>query len=153
YPLHYPGDAQLAFGARTLQMIRARADLLYDQLTDASGRASPADSLDAHTAAIRGLFAAYLATGDAQYRTRALAVYARLDAVFYAAEARVYGAAPARVDAVEYTPLRFALLQSALRDMYELVATRPGGEALEPVLEDRLARLDKLVLNGWDDRD
>ncbi|HUJ58871.1 MAG TPA: hypothetical protein VLX92_10275, partial [Kofleriaceae bacterium] len=47
--------------------------------------------------------------------------------------------------------LRFALLQSALRDMYELVAARPGGEALEPVLEDRIARLDKLVLNGWDD--
>jgi len=37
--------------------------------------------------------------------------------------------------------------------MYELVAARPGGEMLEPVLEDRLGRLNKLVLNGWDDRD
>ncbi|MEO8553695.1 MAG: hypothetical protein ABI678_27165, partial [Kofleriaceae bacterium] len=38
-------------------------------------------------------------------------------------------------------------------DMYELVATRPGGEGLVLVLEDRLGRLNKLVLNGWDDRD
>jgi hypothetical protein len=58
----------------------------------------------------------------------------------------------APVDSVDYTPLRFALLQSALRDMYELVGARPGGEALEPVLEDRIGRLNKLVLNGWDDR-
>jgi hypothetical protein len=39
-----------------------------------------------------------------------------------------------------------------LRDFYELVASRPGGELLEPVIEARLARLNKLVLNGWDDR-
>jgi hypothetical protein len=37
--------------------------------------------------------------------------------------------------------------------MYELVATRPGGEARIAPLEDHLARLNKLVLNGWDDRD
>ncbi|HEY1554683.1 MAG TPA: hypothetical protein VGF94_07580, partial [Kofleriaceae bacterium] len=47
---------------------------------------------------------------------------------------------------------RFALLQSALREYYELVASRPGNEALEPVVEDYLGRLNKLVLNGWDDR-
>ena len=76
-----------------------------------------------------------------------------MDAVFYDPVARIYGATPAPVDDVEYTPLRFALLQGALRDVYELVAARPGGGALEPMLEDRLGRLDKLVLNGWDDRD
>ena len=36
------------------------------------------DTLDAHTAAIRGLFAAYLATGDMKYRDRAIAVYQRV---------------------------------------------------------------------------
>jgi hypothetical protein len=54
---------------------------------------------------------------------------------------------------VSYTPLRFALLQSTLRDMYELVATAPGGEQLAITLEARIGRLGKLVLNGWDDRD
>ncbi|MFT3693066.1 MAG: hypothetical protein QM831_07985 [Kofleriaceae bacterium] len=163
-PINFNG---LTFGDRTRQLIRAEADLLFDHLTDASGRAylgwdtqagapsDPADSLDAHTAAIRGLFAAYLATGDTKYRDRALAVYARMDATFYDAGGRVYRDVPvagSTAYSVTYTPLRFALLQSTLRDMYELVATRPGGDALVLPLEDRIGRLDKLVLNGWDDR-
>ncbi|HEY1548028.1 MAG TPA: hypothetical protein VGG28_09410 [Kofleriaceae bacterium] len=163
---HYPDGS--TFSQRVDALIAAEANLMFTQLTDATGRAyagwnaaagAPTDlsdqtgTLDAHTAAIRGLFAAYLATGDARYHDRAIAVYARLDATFYDAQAHIYGAAQVPVDEVEFTPLRFALLQSTLRDMYELVATRPGGESLEPVLEDRIARLDKLVLNGWDDRD
>ncbi len=162
--IHFPADASLGFGGRVDQLLRAHADLLYDHLTDASGRAyagwnvtaaapiDATDTLDAHTAAIRGLFAAYLATGETRYRDRARAVYARMDATFYDPGARIYSLTAAPVDSVEFTPLRFALLQSSLRDMYELVAARPGGEALEPVIEDRIARLNKLVLNGWDDR-
>ena len=163
--IHFPADGTLTFTGRLVQLERAHAQLLLDHLTDASGRAwtgwdvaanapiDDADSLDAHTAAIRGLFAAYLATGDTRYRDRAIAVFDRVEHVFYDADARIYAATPAPADVVTYTPLRFALLQSALRDMYELVAARPGGEALEPVLESRLARVNKLVLNGWDDRD
>ena len=164
-PIGYPGASGLAFSARLDQLLRAQARLLYDHLTSASGRAwrgwdvaanapiDDADLLDAHTAAIRGLFAAYLATGDVRYRGRAIAVFDRMESVFYDRDAQIYAATPAPVDDVEYTPLRFALLQSTLRDMYELVATRPGGEPRVSMLEDRLARLDKLVLNGWDDRD
>ncbi len=156
------GDA--TFSGRIATLLAAEAALLYDHLTDASGRAydgwevsngapiDDADVLDSYTAAIRGLFAAYLATGDVRFETRALAVYERMDSVFYDPAARIYSVTAAPVDDVELTPLRFALLQSALRDVYELVATRPG-DALEPVLEQRLARLNKLVLNGWDDRD
>jgi hypothetical protein len=154
-----------SFSQRTQQLLRAQATLLYDHLTDESGRAytgwdvganapvDQTDTLDAHTAAIRGLFAAYLATGETRYRDRAMAVFARMEAVFYDPDARIYAATPAPVDDVEYTPLRFALLQSALRDVYELVATRPGFEAMEPDLESKLGRLNKLVLNGWDDHD
>jgi len=166
----YPGDATLTFSGRIEQQIRATAELLYAHLTDATGRAyrgwdsaanapvDDADTLDAHAAAVRGLFAAYLATGDVRYRDRAIAVFDRMDAVFYDRDARIYSVtAPPVLSTVnydvEFTPLRFALVQSTLRDMYELVATRPGGEARVPVIEDRLARLDKLVLNGWDDRD
>jgi hypothetical protein len=162
-PLNLTNDPS-TFGQRAGTLLRSQADLLLNQLTDASGRAfagwdvakvAPSDThdlLDAHSAAIRGLFAAYLATGDVRYRNRALAVFQRLESVFYDSAARIYSAAPAPQDSVEYTPVRFALLQSALRDMYELVASRAGGESLEPVLEERIARLDKLVLNGWDDR-
>ena len=158
-------DGTLTFSARFEQVLRTHAQLLYNQLTDATGRAwsgwdvaanAPVDDqdlLDAHTAAVRGLFAAYLATGDVRYRDRAIAVFDRLETVFYDPDARIYSATPAPVDSVDFTPLRFVLLQSTLRDMYELVATRPGGESRVSDLEDRLARLDKLVLNGWDDRD
>ena len=163
-PIHFPGDAALTFSERVSQLVRAHADLLLNRLTDETGRAfagwdvvdnTPVggDTLDAHAAAIRGLFSAYLATGDTRYRDRAIAVFDRMDAVFYDRDARIYGSEPAPVASVQYTPLRFALVQSALRDMYELVAARPGGEAREPVLEARIGRLDKLVLNGWDDRD
>jgi hypothetical protein len=163
-PIGYPNDPALTFSGRLEQMLRTHAALLLDQLTDATGRAydgwdvaanapvDTADTLDAHTAAIRGLFAAFLATGDARYRDRAIAVFDRMQATFYDASARIYSATPGPVDDVEFTPLRFALLQSSLRDIYELVATHPGGEALEPEVEALLARLDKLLLDGWDDR-
>ena len=162
-PIHYPGQPALAFGDRLRQMILAHAELLYNNLTDDTGRAydgwdvqanapiDQSDVLDAHTAAVRGLFSAYLATGDVKYRTRAIAVYTRLEATFYNEPARIY-TETAGATTVQYTPLRFALLQSTLRDMYELVATTPSGADLELTLEDRLARLNKLVLNGWDDR-
>jgi len=163
-PLHYPGNAALTFSERVSQLVRVHADLLLNRLTNDQGQAFAGwdvvddvpvggDTLDAHAAAIRGLFSAYLATGDTRYRDRAIAVFDRMDTVFYDQDARIYGVDPAPVDTVRYTPLRFALVQSALRDMYELVAARPGGEALEPVLEARIGRLNKLVLNGWDDRD
>jgi hypothetical protein len=164
-PLHAPGDPTVTFTGRVDQLLRRHADLLLDELTDATGRAytgwdvaahapiAADDIIDAHAAAIRGLFAAYLATGDTRYRDRAIAVFARMDARFYDADARIYAVTQPPVDAVTYTPLRFALVQSALRDIYELVASRPGHEDLEPVIEGRLARLNKLVLNGWDDRD
>ncbi len=165
-PIH-ASDPQLTFTGRLGQLLRAEGTLLYDHLTDATGRAwsgwdvaagapiDDTDTLDAHCAAIRGLFATYLATGDTRYRDRAIAVFDRIEKTFYDADARIYSVttSPAPVIDVEFTPLRFALLQSALRDIYELVATRPGGEALELELEQRIARLDKLVLNGWDDRD
>ncbi|HTJ44523.1 MAG TPA: hypothetical protein VL463_20605 [Kofleriaceae bacterium] len=148
FPIHHPSGAGVSFTARAQQLLRANAELLMTRTED------PADfDLDGHAAAIHGLFAAYLATGDTTYRARAIAMWQRMDATFWDPDARIYLLSPAARDAVEYTPLRFALVQSALRDVYELVAARPGGEALAPIVEARLARMDTLVLNGWDDRD
>jgi hypothetical protein len=163
-PIDYPSSATLTFSGRVEQMLRTHADLLYNDLTDATGRAyagwdvavsaptDTSDTLDAHTAAIRGLFAAFLATGDVRYRDRAMAVFNRMQAVFYDPGARIYSATPAPVDDVEFTPVRFALLQSALRDVYEIVVARAGGEDIELAMEAMIGRLNKLVLDGWDDR-
>ncbi len=161
-PINHPSNA--TFSQRVKTILLVQGNLLFDKLTDGTGRAfsgwdvgaqapvDQSDTLDAHTAAIRGLFATYLATGDVKYRDRAIAVYNRMDATFYDTDARIYSVTAAPATDVEFTPLRFGLLQSALRDIYELVAARPGGETLEPVLEERVGRLNKLVLNGWDDR-
>jgi hypothetical protein len=162
----FPALDGVAFGPRLDQLIGSLADVFYDQLTTADGRAfagwdvqaqtatDTGTSLDAHTAAIRGLLTAYLATGATKFRGRARAVFDRLESVFYDPSARVYRAtAGDRSAQVTFTPRRFGLLQASLRDTYELVALLPGNGALARLIEDRVARLNKLVLNGWDDRD
>ena len=79
---------------------------------------------------------------------------ARWKAAYYDPAARVYRpSAGDRSPTITFTPRRFGLLQGALRDSYELIGTLPGNGALAALLEDRVGRLDKLVLNGWDDRD
>lgn len=160
-----PGDGTVA--QRLTAMIQAEAELLYAHLTDDQGRALPAYSLsmraptategdlDAYAAAVRGLLEASLATGDTRYRVRAERVYHRMESVFYSGSTRAWRTtAEAAVDApVTFTPLRFGLLQSALREVYKLLASAPGRDAFARTVEGHIARLDKLVLNGWDDRD
>jgi hypothetical protein len=162
------GGGPATVGALLDTLIQTHARVLRDGLTDEQGRAAPSwdlaagapaspgltdDRLDAHAAAVRGLYAAYLATGDATYRERAEAVFARLDAVFFDPAMALYTERPAPASEVTYTPARFALVQAALREHLQLSASRPGHEGEASLVEARLARLDKLVLNGWDDRD
>ena len=155
----------VSFAARLDALINALSNVFYDKLTTAAGvayagwdvsKGTPTDSgtsLDAHSAGVRGLLVAYLATGQTKFRDRAGQVFTRLDATFYDAGARIYR--PTAGDTsptVTFTPRRFGLLQGALRDTYELIATLPGQDALAARVLDRVGRLDKLVLNGWDDR-
>jgi hypothetical protein len=143
-------------------LIDVEGQLLRDKLTTADGHALPGwdvskgaatstdDTLDAHTAAVRGLLAAFLATGDTTYRDRAKAVFNRMDQTFYDPAGLIYVFTPGG-KTVSYTPRRFAVLEGALRDMYELVGAQPGQGALGKLLQNRITRLIKLVLNGWDD--
>jgi len=146
-------------------LVGTLAGLFYDDLTDATGRAwlgwdvsqgaptSDDDSLDAHTAAVRALLQAFLATGDTKYRDRALAVYTRVEATFWDPNARMYRPVAGDTSStVVYTPMRFALVQAMLRDVYELIASKDGQDTLAAQVLDRVARVNKLVLNGWDDR-
>jgi hypothetical protein len=155
----------VTYSQRLDRLIHALSNVFYTQLTTPDGhafagwdaaRAAPSDAatqLDAHSAAIRGLLIAYLATGSTQYRERALRVWERLDDVFYDPAARVYRASvDDRANELTFTPRRFALLQGALRDVYELIALLPGKKVMRERIEERVGRLNKLVLNGWDDR-
>ncbi len=162
----FPPVDGVAFGARLDALIASLSSVFYDKLTVADGHAyggwnlaaqTPTDagtSLDAHSAAIRGLLVAYLATGQTKYRDRALSVFQRLESAFYDPRARIYRTTEADTSStVTFTPRRFGILQGALRDTYELIALLPGNASLTTLIEDRVARLNKLVLNGWDDRD
>ncbi len=165
-PPSFPPVGGMPFGATLDALIASLSSVLYDKLTAADGHAyggwdlaasAPTDqgtSLDAHSAAIRGLLVAYLATGNTAYRDRGLAVFQRLESTFYDPTARVYRPTEGDTSStVTFTPRRFGILQGALRDTFELIALLPANAAMAPLIEDRVARLNKLVLNGWDDRD
>ncbi len=162
----FPLASGTTFGARLDQLIDSLSNVFDDELTTSDGRAfsgwnvaqgTPTDdgtALDAHTAAVRGLLVAYLATGQSRFRERAQTVFDRIESQFYDPSARVYRAiAGDRSLQVTFTPRRYGLIEGSLRDMYELVALLPGNQAMAALIEDRVARLNKIVLNGWDDRD
>jgi hypothetical protein len=162
----FPPVQSVAFGPRLDSLIQSLAGVFYDKLTTADGHAyagwdrgksAPTDagtSLDAHAAALRGLLVAYLATGQTKYRDRAAAVFQRLESAFYDPNARIYRTTAGDTSStVTFTPRLFGVLQGSLRDTYELIALLPGNASMASLIEDRVARLNKLVLNGWDDRD
>jgi hypothetical protein len=162
----FPPIDGVTFSSRLDQLIDGLSGVIYDHLTDSDGHAfagwdltrsvvtDGGTSLDAYSAGIRGLLVAYLATGNIKFRDRAASVFVQLEDLFYDPSPRAYRAvAGDRSLQVTFTPRRFGLLQGALRDTYELIALLPGNEAMATLIEDRVARLNKLVLNGWDDRD
>ena len=156
-----PGAVTLA--SRLRGLIKAQADVLSTRLLNSDGlasnyydfAASQADSqptqIESQAAAIFGLLEAYLATGQASYRDRAIAAHDVLQARFHHTALATYRTTLGQDDTFTWTPERFASLQTALSRMYVLVAARPGGDSLRATIESRLARLNKLVLNGWDD--
>jgi hypothetical protein len=156
-----PGSATIA--QRLQQLIKAQADFLSQKLVAADGTAAngydlaagKADAepttVEAQAAAVRGLLEAYLATSNADYRSRAMAAYDKLEARYFHPELQLYRPVPGEDQTFSFTPARFAALSAVLREMYVLVGSRPGQEALKQTLEARIGRLHKLVLNGWND--
>ena len=90
-------------------------------------------------------------TGDETFRTRARAVIGRLASDFYSAPTRMFRQQALGPDQIHMTSERFGWLESALREAYKTLYV-PGYSALDrSVLEDRIARVLKLYLDGWDD--
>jgi hypothetical protein len=168
-PIHPPGvpDGGVApgFSARVRQVFTTNAAFVRDVLTRpdgsvangatiANGVATPttdAATLDSQSAAIRALIEGFLVTGDETYRSRARLVAQHLESAFYSPPARMYRGVEGGPDQVKMTPELFAWLQSALRETYKALYV-PADPVLDRVvLEDRIARANKLYLNGWDD--
>jgi len=167
-PIHPPGadaGAPPSFSARVRQVFTTNATFVRDVLTKNDGSVAngatiangvatastdPA-TLESQAAAIRALTEAFLVTGDDSFRDRARAVAKRLDARFYSQAARMYRGADGGRDEVHMTAERFAWLQSALRETYKSLHVAGDPTIGRVALEDRIARANKLFLNGWDD--
>jgi hypothetical protein len=173
-PIHPPGTQGVSppsFSARARDLLIAQAQFVRDTLTapDGSvrngatlvnGQWSPmadATTLEAQSAALRVLVEAWLLTQDTSYQDRGRAVARALLSAFWSDPARMFrwqastpdGAAAA--DDVVMTPERFGWLQQALRETYKTLWI-PGDPLLDRTsLEDRITRVNKLYLNGWDD--
>ena len=154
------------FSARVRTVLIAQAAFARDVLTTADGLVANGATFDAagkptldatptklesQTAAIRALLEGFLTTGDETYLTRARAVFRRLESDFWIPSLRFYRGERGGADAVSMTAERFAFLQSAIRETHK-IAHVPGDPVLaRSHLESRMGRVNKLLLNGWDD--
>jgi hypothetical protein len=165
-PIHPPdGPASPSFSARVRSVFTTNAAFVRDVLTKADGSVAngatltngvavldpSATTLQSQTAAVRALTEAFLLTADPTFQARAQAVIRKLDATFYSLPARMYRGVVGGMDDVMMTPELFGWLQSALRETYKVLYVAGDPVLDRNVLQDRIARLNKLFLNGWDD--
>jgi hypothetical protein len=170
-PFHPPASAALDGGAppdfsqRVRAVFLTNAAFVRDVLTQADGTVADtatitgghavastgAPSLETQTAAARALTEAYLMTGDETYRDRARAVVRKLATDFYSAPARMFRQQAGGPDEVHMSSERFGWLESALRETYKTLSVQGDPVLDRVVLEDRVERVIKLYLNGWDD--
>jgi hypothetical protein len=167
-PLHPLGSdpaAPPSFSARVRRVLMDQALFVRDTLTSSDGSvrngatlangqfsvATDATTLEAQSAALRVLVEAWFLTHDTTYRDRARLIARTLLTAFWSDPARMFRGQAGGADDVVMTPERFAWLQQALRETHEALWL-PGDPLLDrSVLEDRIARANKLYLNGWDD--
>ena len=145
----------------------AQADFVYDWLSEESGKVknlatlgadggvgvdtSPA-TIESQAAIVRALTEAFLLTQNEKYRVRARAVATRLESTFYSAGPALYRGVDGGADGITVSPETFGWLQSALRETYKVLSVA-GDPALDRIfIEPRIVRVNKLFLNGWDDR-
>ncbi len=157
-----PGGTTVA--GRISQLLLMQATFLSSHLVDATGLAANGydvgtntpdpmpTTLESQAATVRGLLEAYLITSQVAYRNQAIQAFDVLESRFFDPNLRVYRPNLNEMSNFVFTPPRFGILQSALRQMYVQVAARPGNDAMRADLETRIGRLNKLILNGWDDR-
>jgi hypothetical protein len=153
------------FSPYVRQVLLRQAQFVRDVLTTPSGDVANGATLsggqwtastdpallESQGAGLRVLVEAWFLTQDTSYRDRAQAVARTLLTSFWSDPARMFRAQESGPDDVVMTPERFAWLQQALRETYEAIWV-PGDPLLDrAVLEDRIARVNKLYLNGWDD--
>jgi len=111
---------------------------------------SPTD-LASEAAAIRALLEVYLVTSEEPFRDLSTLVYEDLSNRFWMADVSAYRTTAGVDSPMQYTPQRFGLLHGALRQYTKLVASEPARQAEKQEVLQRIKRMFKLVVNGWND--
>ena len=167
--IHPPGTdagAPPLFSTQVRAVLMSDAAFVRDVLTTSAGAVansatidtggnvtldSSPTTLDNQAAAVRALVEAFLVSNDTTYQARASAVMTTLLTTFYSAPARMYRWTAAGADDIVMTPEIFGWLQSSLREAYKSLYVVGDPNLDRSVLADRIARVNKLFLNGWDD--
>lgn len=124
-------------GKAALALIRAQADFIVDKLVAKNGLVadsyvvgegpSSAQSLGTQFAAIRGLAAAFTATGDEKYRDAARAIYTAVEAHMVDTSAGIYSPTPGKAFTV--TPWTQGAVMGGLHVLMQVLANREGETA------------------------
>ena len=123
-------------------------NLVADGFTIGKG-ASAARSLGTQFATIRGLAAAFKATGDERYRDAARAIYLAVEAKMFDKDLNTFSEAPGKPTI--HTPWTAAAISAGLREMMETLRNAEGekNKLLDLAnLTSRYERWFRLVVNG-----
>jgi hypothetical protein len=128
-------------GKQALALLKTEADFIVGKLIGADGLvadgftigtgASSDHSLGTQFAAIRGLSAAFVATGDESYRTAARKIYDAVEAHMVDAKAGIFSPNPGKP--FEVTPWTNGAVSAGLRELLENLSNKEG--ETDPVLD------------------
>lgn len=153
-------DLKTAQGQRALDIIRRQADFIVGKLktpnglvadgASLTGKQDKSQSLDAQFAAIRGLSAAFIATGESRYRHEARALYQAVEKEYFDAE---LGTWSLKGGVTDHTPWTAAAISGALRET--MLHLKNNESEQEPSLElatlvTRYTAWFRTVINGSD---
>lgn len=121
-------------GKAALDLLKTEADFIVSKLIGSDGLVadsftidrgpSQVHSLDTQFAVIRGLSAAFVATGDERYRTAARKVYDAVDARMFDKAAGIFSPDPGKP--FEVTPWTMGAVSGGLRELLETLHNKEG---------------------------
>ncbi len=148
-----------AQGKEALAMIKAQADFIVNKLVNKQGlvvdgltiggKVESNTSLDAQFSAIRGLVAAFLATGDESYKASARSIYVAVEKNMFDKGINTWAQTPGK--ATIHTPYTAAAISGGLREAILHLKNEEGENvpALElQLLTERYTSWFKTVING-----
>lgn len=144
---------------RALDLIKAQADFILTKLVGKDGLvsdtyeigkgASASKSLATQFATVRGLSAAFKATGDEKYRKAARAIYAAVDSKMFDKATGAFAEQPGKPTV--YTPWTNAAVSAGLREAMETLRNQEGEKDAALDLANLTSRYEtwfRTVING-----